>query len=122
MNQKIKDYKDLIVWQKSRELVRHIYQLTKKLPDTEKFGLVTQLQRASISIPANIAEGYSRGSRKEYGQFLSIATGSASELETLIILAADVNLIKDREYDAVLKLLTEIRRMLTSLRNKIRET
>ena len=71
MQQKIKDYKDLIVWQKGRKLVQASYQLTKKFPDTEKFALVTQIQRAAVSVPANIAEGYSRGSRKEYGQFLS---------------------------------------------------
>lgn len=83
---KTKSYKDLIVWQKSIELVKQIYLLTALLPKEEIFALSSQMRRASISIPSNIAEGYMRKHQKEYLQFLSIALGSAAELETQLIL------------------------------------
>lgn len=82
---RIRSYKDLIVWQKSVKLVSAIYQLTRKFPRFEQFGLASQMQRAAVSIPANIAEGYGRNTKNEYANFLRIAHGSLTELETLLI-------------------------------------
>lgn len=81
-----KSYKQLIVWQKSIELVDEIYKITKGLPADEKFGLISQMRRSAISIPSNIAEGYKRRKRGEYLQFLGMADASAAELETQIII------------------------------------
>src|ERR1043165_2453393 len=83
----IKNYRDLIVWQKAIDLVVMAYRATADFPKTETYGLVSQIRRASTSIPANIAEGYGRGSRKDYTQFLFIAQGSLKELETHFIVA-----------------------------------
>ena len=82
----INSHKDLIVWQKSIELVEEIYKLTRKFPKSEIYGLSSQMQRAAVAIPSNIAEGAKRGHRAEYTQFVSIANGSAAELETQLIL------------------------------------
>jgi len=83
----LKSYRELLVWQKAIELTVLVYRLTEVFPKREVYGLAAQLRRAAVSIPSNIAEGYGRGSRKEYLQFLSIAQGSLKELETQIILA-----------------------------------
>lgn len=80
-------YKDLLVWQKSIDLVIEIYTVTSSFPSEEKFGLVSQMRRAAVSIPSNIAEGYARKNRKENAQFVNIAFGSGTELETQIIIA-----------------------------------
>lgn len=85
---KISSYKDLTVWQKSMDLVKEIYKITKELPRSEIYGLSSQMQRAAVAIPSNIAEGSKRNHKLEYIQFLSIANGSAAELET------QINLIK----------------------------
>ena len=84
-------YKDLVVWQKSITLVVEIYAITALFPSEEKFGLVSQMRRAAVSIPSNIAEGYARKNRKENAQFINIAFGSGAELETQIIIAKRVN-------------------------------
>lgn len=86
----LKTYKDLRAWQQAFALVREVYSVTESLPSTEAYGLTSQIRRAAVSVPANIAEGYSRTGRKEYIQFLSIARGSLAELETLILIAKEV--------------------------------
>ena len=78
----LRSYKDLTVWKKSVDLVAEVYKVTSRLPRSERFGLASQMQRAAVSIPANIAEGYHRTHRAEYRQFLSISYGSGAELET----------------------------------------
>ena len=83
----LRSYRDLLVWQKAVELAVLIYRLTEGFPTREIYGLASQIRRAGVSVPSNIAEGYGRGSRKEYLQFLSIAQGSLKELETQTILA-----------------------------------
>jgi four helix bundle protein len=83
----VSSYKDLVVWQRSIELSLSIYRLTATFPVEERFGITSQLRRASVSIPSNIAEGYGRGTRKEYKQFLSIARGSTLEVQTQLIIA-----------------------------------
>ena len=108
-------YKDLIVWQKSRILVRKIYLLTLKLPKEETFGITNQIRRAVISIPSNIAEGYDRGSNKEFVHFLKIAKGSAAEVETQLILCIDLGYLTLDDIQEVLALHDEIIRMLGTL-------
>lgn len=109
---KIQSYKELIVWQKSLLLTKMIYGTTEVFPKTEIFGLTSQIRRAAVSIPSNIAEGFSRKHRKEYRQFLLIAFGSAAELETQLIISHDLGFIKDDEFSKLSSLLEEIRKML----------
>lgn len=111
----IKSYKELIVWQKAVELVVEVYRLTKSFPGEEKYGLVSQMRRSSVSIPSNIAEGYSRGSRKEYHQFYSIAYGSGLELETQFIVSRKVGLCTKIECKRCDGLLEEVLKMLNSM-------
>jgi len=87
----LKSYKELLVWQKSMMLVSKIYELTRKLPEDERFGLISQMRRSSVSIPSNIAEGWGRLSRKNYIQFLRISRGSLYELETQILITKQLN-------------------------------
>lgn len=115
----IKTYRDLIVWQKSFQLVKIIYTLTRHFPKSEIYGLVSQMQRCSVSIVSNIAEGYSRGHRQEYLQFLRIAFGSGSELETQMLLAKELKLISNSEFDEAFGLLTEVMKMLNVLIHKL---
>ena len=111
----MKTHKDLIVWQKSIDFVVHIYQVTKSFPKEEMYTLVSQMRRASSSIPANIAEGSGRKSTKEFIQFLHISLGSASELETFIIISNKLEYISDTETENLLTLNSEIIKMLTAL-------
>lgn len=106
-------YKELEVWQRSRTLVKQIYQLTAAFPPSEAFGLTSQLRRSAISIPANIAEGYGRKSSGAYLQFLRIAKGSANELETLLILSGDLGLAGSS--DDLLAEVAKLGSMLTNL-------
>jgi four helix bundle protein len=92
---KINSYKELLVWQNAMELVILVYDIVKTFPDTEKFGLVNQMTRAAVSIPANIAEGWERASRKNYLQFLRISRGSIMELETLIELSNRLGFVEE---------------------------
>jgi four helix bundle protein len=112
---------DLIVWQKSRIFVKAIYQITASLPSSELYGLVSQMRRASVSIPANLAEGCARTSTKEFTHFVSIAYGSATELKTLLLLSSDLNFITADEAQLKLSDLEEILKMLGKLRHSLFE-
>lgn len=90
----IKTFRDLIAWQKSRVLVKEIYQATARMPESEWFGLTNRMRRAAVSIPSHIAEGYARQSRPDYIRFLRTARGSLAELETQLILAEDLELLR----------------------------
>jgi len=114
------NFKELIVWQKARKLVKDVYLILKYFPDDERFGIISQIKRASISVPANIAEGAGRNTDKDFGRFLDIANGSCFELETLLILAVDLDYLSELKYDVILKEIEEIQKMIYSLRNKIR--
>ena len=114
----LKSYKELMVWQKSIELVVEIYKLTEKYPKQELFGLVNQMRRAVISIPSNIAEGYQRKGLGEYINFLSIASGSAAELDTQIIISKKI--YKNENYNKSEILLVEIQKMLAILMQKLK--
>lgn len=109
------DYKKLIVWQKSRYLVKDVYDRTKLFPKEEQYGLTNQIRRAVISVPSNIAEGYHRQSDKEFIRFLSIAKGSAAEVETQVLLAEDLGYISQKESEALLLQTSEILHMLGAL-------
>ncbi len=115
----MKEYKKLIVWQKSINLVKLVYELSKDLPKSEEYGLVSQIKRAVVSIPANIAESNGRNSEGERKQFLGIAQGSAFELETELIILVELKLINEIKINDALLLLDEIQRMLASLINKV---
>lgn len=112
-------YKSLIVWQKAYELTLLAYKLTKEFPREELYGLVSQIRRSSSSIPVNIAEGYSRISKKEYLQFLSIARGSCAELETLILMVKDLNYVSIKDYQSFESLRQEVAKMIKGLMNSL---
>jgi len=116
------NFKELIVWQKARKLVKEIYIIVDSFPNEEKFGINSQIKRASISIPANIAEGAGRNTDNDFGRFLDIANGSCFELETLLILAIDLDYLSETGYNSVKKDIEEIQKMIYSLRNKIKKS
>ena len=118
-NQKIEDYKDLIVWQRSMELAEEVYRLVKKLPKEELFALSDQIRRAVISIPSNIAEGYERNSTKEYIHFLSIAKGSKAELETQLLLCTKIHYLNNSDIEKSISLIQEIGKMINSLQKHL---
>lgn len=111
----MKSYKELEVWKKSMELVKMIYNLTQHFPSSEIYGLTSQLRRAAVSIPSNIAEGYHRGYRKEYVKFLYIAFGSGAELETQLELARSLALAAPERFKEADNLLQEVMKMLNGL-------
>lgn len=103
------------------QLVKEIYLLTEKFPRSELYGITSQIRRASISIPSNIAEGYGRKSSKEYAQFYSIAYGSALELETQLIITKDLEFAIAKELEKAEQLLEEVLRMLNSMTSKMKQ-
>ena len=107
-----KNYKDLIVWQRSIQLVIAIYKLTNKYPKEEIYGITSQIRRASISIPSNIAEGSKRGTKTDFQQFLRMSFGSGAELETQIEISKQLGFINEKDCVLVDALLDEVMRML----------
>ncbi len=110
-------HKELDVWKESIDMVTNIYRLTAEYPDSEKFGLVSQMRRAAVSIPSNIAEGAARGTNKEYIHFLNISLGSLSELETQILISHNLKYINSVE---ILGNLEKIQAKLYKLRNYLK--
>lgn len=108
-------YQNLLVWKKSIELVKHIYNVTKTFPREELYSLTDQLKRSSTSIPANIAEGSQRSSYKEFVHFLFIAKGSAAEVETFLMIVNELGYLKEDDFVNLKKLILEILKMLSSL-------
>ncbi|WP_298762900.1 four helix bundle protein [uncultured Polaribacter sp.] len=106
-------YKDLKFWQLSRTFCSDIYVNTKSFPDDEKFGLISQLRRAAVSIPSNIAEGASRNSNKDFKRFLSISLGSCYEIETQLLISFDLNFINSDEFDKLNNTLNQIIKMMS---------
>ncbi|MEK7084266.1 MAG: four helix bundle protein [Patescibacteria group bacterium] len=117
----IQSYKDLIVWQKSMDLVVAVYELSEQYPKTEMYGLTSQTRRSAVSIPSNIAEGNMRGTRKDYCHFLLNAYASGGELETQIELAKRLPMTKHLNFEKVDNLLVEILKMLNTLIRKMRD-
>jgi len=119
MKNETQSYKDLVVWQKGIELAKLIYKVTAQFPGEEKFGLVSQMRRAAVSIPSNIAEGQARHTTGEFIQFISHGEDSVAELETQIILAVELEFCAKNAVLSACELLDEIRRMLNGLRRKL---
>ena len=113
-------YKDLLVWQKSIQLVTEVYRLSKTLPKEEIYGLVSQMQRAAVSIPSNIAEGHDRNSDKEFSQFLCVARGSLAELETQLIIAKNLDYINQEQMTNISNNCYEIGKMTNGLLKRIK--
>ena len=114
-----KSYRDLIAWQKSMDLVEMIYTITRTFPKEELYGLTSQVRRAAVSIPSNIAEGEGRNSKKEFSQFLSIAYGSLSEVETQIMIANRLRYTENNKCEAVMKSCTEIGKIINGLKRSL---
>lgn len=109
----IESFKQLTVWQRSIEVIKEVYRITALLPESEKFGLISQMRRAAISVPANIAEGKKRKTKKDFMQFLRIANRSAAELETLLIITKEI--YPNIDSVKALQLLEEVQKMLITL-------
>ncbi|HOP19266.1 MAG TPA: four helix bundle protein [Parvularculaceae bacterium] len=115
----VRSHKELRVWQLAMQLAKDVYKLTEQFPKKEEFRMTSQIVRAAVSIPANIAEGNARGTRRDYANFVSIARGSAAELETLLLLAKDIGLASEEAFHTVLEQTGEIGRMLNGLRRSL---
>jgi four helix bundle protein len=113
------NYKNIRVWKSSYELSLQIYEITKYFPDDERFGLTSQLRRAAVSIPINIAEGSGRSSKKDFAHFIQIAIGSTNEVECELMLAKDLHLISEDIFKEINVKLIKIRVMLFSFRNTL---
>lgn len=119
MSLKLNSYKDLIVWQRAMQLVVEIYGLTENFPASERYGLVSQMRRAAVSIPSNVAEGRRRGTRKDFHNFVLIAFGSGSELETQIEIVKRLPFGKNISFTKVDQLLEETMKMLNKLEQSL---
>lgn len=115
----IKTHKDLLVWKKSIDLVEQIYTFTKQFPKEELYGITNQMRRCAVSIPANTAEGSGRKNKAEFIQFLHIALGSASELETHLIISQRLGFLSSNSYDEIMNALNEIIKMICGLINSL---
>ena len=111
----MRNFRKLDVWIEARYLVKEVYSITSQLPSTEKFGLVSQINRCSISIPANIAEGSAKDSQKDFIRFLQIALGSAYELETHLILCGDLKFIEEKKLNLTIDKIQILQRRIASL-------
>ena len=117
----MRNFRELMIWQKGMEIVVRIYELTSLVSKSETYGLKNQLQRAAVSIPSNIAEGCSRNSESDFKRFLEIAIGSAYELETQLIIIENVNLISKIKVEPILQLILEEQKMLNSFFSSVRK-
>lgn len=116
---KAASFKDLIVWQKGIVLVKQIYKLTSVFPAEEKFGLISQLRRAAVSIPSNIAEGQARRTTGDFIHFISNAEGSVAEVETQLLIAVELSFCTEAQAASSISLIVEIRKMLNALRRTL---
>ena len=113
-------FKELIIWKKSRQFCSSIYLITSIFPSDEKFGLTNQLRRACVSIPSNIAEGSSRKSNKEFGRFLEIAICSAYEIETQLLIATDLGFLEIEKQETLTNQLEEIIKMVSKFKSSLK--
>ena len=118
-NNGAKSYRDLLVWQKSMALAKQVYKITTGFPSEEKFGLISQMRRAAVSVPSNIAEGQARNTTGEFIQFISHAEGSLAELDTQLTLAVELDFLSLEEATPGLDSIAELRRMLNGLRRAV---
>lgn len=115
-------YRELTVWRKAMDLAKEVYRLAALLPREETYGMRSQITRAAVSVPANIAEGWTRESEKERAQFLAIAQGSLAEAETLLTLCEELTWFSTHETTVLRSLMTEVGKMLSTLRKRLRES
>jgi four helix bundle protein len=115
----MRNFRELQVWKKAHAVTLHVYRLTSEFPPHELYGLVSQLRRACVSIPTNLAEGCGRQGDREFARFAQIAMGSASEAEYLLLLSGELGYLPGPERDALLANIEEIKRMLTGLLSKL---
>jgi len=115
------NFKELKIWQLSRQLVKEVYELTSTFPLEEKYGLISQIRRCVVSIPTNIAEGCGRKTNKDFSHFLNISLGSAYELETLLTLSLDLQFISNEQHEAFSIQLSEIQKMIFGLIKTLRQ-
>lgn len=118
----MQDYRELLVWQRSHKLVLGLYRETQSFPAAERFGLTSQLRRAALSVPTNIAEGARRASPREYANFLNMAQGSLSEAEYLVLVSRDLGYIPASSAGKYLSESAELLRMLMGLRKKVQQS
>ena len=118
----MKNYKELMIWRKGIELVKVIYGLTNSFPKEEKYGIISQITRAAVSIPANIAEGSSRISDKDYCRFLQIALGSAFEVQTYLVIAKEMGWIDENDYNQAEVFLEEEIKMIHGFKRKLTDS
>jgi len=118
----MRNFRNLEIWKEGIALVKQIYKLASKLPQEEKFGLRSQITRAAVSVPSNIAEGCSRNSEVEFKRFLEIAIGSLFELETQLIIIKELDLINGYDTKEILKLIDKEEKMINGLINKIKNS
>jgi four helix bundle protein len=116
----LKDFRKQKVWEKAHDLALEVYRVTEAFPKTELFGLTSQIRRAGVSIPANIAEGCGRDTDADFARFLQIAMGSASELEYHLLLAHELGLLNDPDHERLSNKTTEVKQMLTSFIKKLK--
>lgn len=119
VNDKAQSYRDLLVWQKSMALAKVIYKLTAEFPSEEKFGLISQMRRAAVSVPSNIAEGQARNTTGEFVLFISHAEGSLAELDTQLTLAVELGFLTNAKTQPTFDSIAELRRMLNGLRRAV---
>lgn len=116
----MRNFREYDIWKNAIEIAKEIYLMTERFPHAEKYGLISQIHRASVSIASNIAEGASRESQKEFSHFLQIALGSVFEVETQIIIALEINYIKPEESQKVLEKLHTLQKQISTLINKMK--
>ncbi|MCF6132572.1 four helix bundle protein [Flavobacterium wongokense] len=118
----MKTFRDLIIWQKAMILVTNCYSISRGLPKEEQFGLISQIRRCSVSIPSNIAEGFDRGTNKDYHRFLTMSLGSLFEFQTQVEIAYNLEYISNEKFNQLYEDSRELERILTSFINKVKET
>ena len=116
----MRNFRNLEIWKRSVKFTKEVYLLTNEFPDKEKYGLISQIQRAAVSVASNIAEGSSRKSQTDFARFLEIAIGSAFEVETQLIIAKELNYLKEQKFDEMIKQLTIIQKQINQLISKLR--
>lgn len=119
---KPKHYKDLLIWQKGMALAKWVYKLSLQFPAEERYGLTSQVRRAAVSVPSNVAEGQARHTTKEFLQFLSHAQGSLAELETQLLLSVELGYVRHEAVGAGLQEIDELQKMIVSLERKLSES
>ena len=115
----MRNFRELKVWAKAHHVTLQLYKVTRSFPKEELYGLTSQIRRSAASIGANIAEGCGRGSKREFANFLRVASGSASELEYHLVLAADLEILRSDAYELLVERVIEVKRMLTGFIRKL---